>query len=151
MKTFLMHRLLMLVFLLAVCGRLSAQQPLEKVLTFKGSTITVQQFIQQVKSQQQLQFTFDEDVNALLSRTVHIRKNTVSLKEALDWLAADASIHCRILNNYAILSVAPAPQKTPASANTGSPELPQPSTKALGEVVVTALGIKKMNVTSVIQ
>lgn len=142
MKTFLSHRLWMLIFLLTTFSRLLAQQPLERAITFKGSTITVQQFIQQVKAQQQLQFTFDEDVNALLSRTVRVRKNTVPLKEALDWLATDAAINCHIINNYAILSVIPAPKKAPASAP-GITDLPQPSTKALGEVVVTALGIKK--------
>ncbi|MBW8688309.1 SusC/RagA family TonB-linked outer membrane protein [Chitinophaga rhizophila] len=144
MKTFLTHRLLMLVILLTVCSQLSAQQPMERMITFKGSALTVQQFLQQVKSQQQLQFTFDEDVNALLSRTIRIRKNPVALKEALDWLSADASIQCRILNNYAILSVIPVAQKTPPGTPvSASMELPQPSTKALGEVVVTALGIKK--------
>ncbi|MBC9914468.1 SusC/RagA family TonB-linked outer membrane protein [Chitinophaga varians] len=136
-----MHRVLMLFFLLSVSVRLLAQQ--DRPLNFSSSTLTVRQLIQQMKSQQQLQVTFDEEVNALLSRNVHVRKSTATLKEALGWLAADVSIQCRIVNNYAILSVAPPAKKqdTPAVAPAG--ELPPPSTKALGEVVVTALGIKK--------
>ncbi|RAJ05446.1 TonB-linked SusC/RagA family outer membrane protein [Chitinophaga skermanii] len=123
-----------------------AQQVLDKSINFKGSTITVQQFIQQVKAQQSLQFTFDEEVNAQFTKTVRIRKNTASLKEALDWLASDANIQCRIVNNYAILSMKPAPSQKKQDAAATIPaanEIPAPSTKNLGEVVVTALGIKK--------
>ncbi|NSL86889.1 SusC/RagA family TonB-linked outer membrane protein [Chitinophaga sp. Mgbs1] len=133
-----MHRMLMLIFLLTVYGRLSAQQ--QRMLTFTGNTVTVRELIRLMKEQQQLQVTFDEEVNARLSRTVHVRKHTAPLNEALSWLAADVSVQCRIINNYAILSVsAPAAKPAPAPAA----DIPPPSTKALGEVVVTALGIKK--------
>ncbi|SKA41822.1 TonB-linked outer membrane protein, SusC/RagA family [Chitinophaga eiseniae] len=141
MKTFLLHRILMLFFLLSVSSRLLAQQ--DRTLNFSSGTLTVRQFIQQMKSQQQLQVTFDEEVNALLSRTVNVRKHTATLKEALGWLATDVSIQCRIVNNYAILSVAPTVKKQDAPPAAPAMELPPPSTKALGEVVVTALGIKK--------
>ncbi|MCW3465288.1 SusC/RagA family TonB-linked outer membrane protein [Chitinophaga nivalis] len=142
MKTFLLHRILMLFFLLSVGTRLLAQSPQDRTLNFSGSTLTVRQFIQQMKTQQQLQVTFDEEVNALLSRNIHIRKQTTTLKEALGWLATDATIQCRIVGNYAILSVTQPvkKQETPPATQF---ELPPPSTKALGEVVVTALGIKK--------
>jgi TonB-linked SusC/RagA family outer membrane protein len=143
MKTFLRHHLWMLIFLLVASGQLFAQQQANTVISLKGSSITVSQLIQQVKAQQSLQFTFDEDVNARLNKTIQVRKTTVSLKEALDWLAVDAAINYRLLNNYIILSVAPATKKAAAPSSQPTTDTIQPSKKALGEVVVTALGIKK--------
>jgi hypothetical protein len=103
MKKDLRHHFLMLVFMLCAWQGTFARQA-DKAITLKGNTVTLQDFIQQVKAQQALQFTFDDGVNALLQRNVNIRKNKTSLKEALGWLNADLAIGYKIVDNYIILN-----------------------------------------------
>jgi TonB-linked SusC/RagA family outer membrane protein len=101
----LSHRFMMLILLLCVGQYSLAQQSPGKLITLSGSKLSVQQFIQQVKSQQSLKFTFDEEVNERMQHPVKIRKSPVALSDALEWLTTDAGIRYRIVNDYIILSV----------------------------------------------
>ncbi len=113
MKKNLRHQFLMLVFLLCAWQGTFGQSATEKVLTFTGKSLTLQQFIQQIKGQQSLQFSFDEGVNALLSKNVNIRKNKTTLAEALNWLNADLSVGYKLVDNYVILSISHSGKDTP--------------------------------------
>lgn len=103
MKKYLRRQFLTLVFLLCASYCTFAQTT-SKMVTFKGNTATLQQFIDQIKSQQSLQFTFDEGVNSLLKKSISIRRNKTTLKEALGWLSADLSVNYKLIDNYIILS-----------------------------------------------
>jgi len=104
MKKNLRRQFLTLVFLLCAL-QCTFGQSTSKIITLKGNSVTLQQFIEQIKQQQSLQFTFDEGVNSLLSKNVNIRKNKTTVKEALAWLTSDLSINYKLIDNYIILSV----------------------------------------------
>lgn len=95
----------MLVFLLCAAGYHASAQITERTITFNGNSATLQQFITQVKSQQGLEFTFDQEVSSLMSKKIGIRKNKATLSAALKWLSDDLSIRYKLINNYVILSV----------------------------------------------
>lgn len=118
MKTFLTLRLLLLFLLLGATSQLWAQQPLDQLVAIKGNSLTVQALLQQIKAQQPLKFTFDDDVSARLSTVIHVPKNQVALREALGWLAKEAHISYKLINNYIILSVATTPQKNTTGKGT---------------------------------
>lgn len=104
MKKIIRRQFLTLVFLLcALQGTFG--QTAKKIITLKGSSVTLQQFIAQIKQQQSLQFTFDEAVNAVLSKNVTIRKNKTTIEEALGWLKSDLSIGYKMIDDYVILSL----------------------------------------------
>ncbi len=95
----------MLVFLLCTGWQRAQAQKTEQIITFNSNSATLQQFIGQVKSQQGLEFTFDQDVSTLMSKKVTIRKKKVTVGDALKWLNVDLAIRYKVIDNYIILSL----------------------------------------------
>ncbi|MCQ6957318.1 SusC/RagA family TonB-linked outer membrane protein [Mucilaginibacter aquariorum] len=104
MKKILRHQLLMLVFLLCAIWQRASAQNTERMLTFNSNSATLQQFIQQVKSQQGLEFTFDQEVSSLMSKKITVRKKKVPVSDALKWLTEDLAVKYKVVDNYIILS-----------------------------------------------
>jgi len=112
MKKILRYQFLMLVFILcAIVPRAEAQNT-ERAITFNSSQVTLQQFIKQVKDQQGIEFTFDQDVNSLMSKKIAVRKKKTTVADALKWLTADLPLKYKAIDNYIILSMANAGKST---------------------------------------
>ncbi|WP_419788579.1 carboxypeptidase regulatory-like domain-containing protein [Mucilaginibacter sp. SP1R1] len=94
----------MLVFLLCAIWQRSSAQNIEHIITFNTASVTLEQFIDQVKSQTGLEFTFDKEVNTMMSKTIKIRKKKLAVNEALKWLTSDLSIRYKLIDNYIILN-----------------------------------------------
>lgn len=118
MKKILRFQFLMLVFLLCTRWHDASAQITGHTLTFNSNSATLQQFIGQVKSQQGLEFTFDQEVNSLMSKKITIRKKKATLNDALKWLSTDLSIRYKLIDNYVILSL-DHKEKTTSSTSQG--------------------------------
>ncbi|WP_244228686.1 SusC/RagA family TonB-linked outer membrane protein [Mucilaginibacter endophyticus] len=106
MKKIFRYQFLMLVFMLcAIVPRAEAQNT-ERAITFNSSQVTLQQFIKQVKDQQGIEFTFDQDVNSLMEKKITVRKKKTTVADALKWLTADLPVKYKAIDNYIILSLA---------------------------------------------
>lgn len=105
MKKISGYQFLMLIFLLLLRQAAFSQQT-DQALNFKGSTVTLQQFIKQIQSQYTIEFTYDEQVNNLMGKSVTIRKSKTTLTEALGWLKADLAIQYNKSGGYIILTTA---------------------------------------------
>lgn len=58
----------MLVFLVCAVWQHTLAQSTERVVSFNTSSETLEQFITQVKSQAGFEFTFDKEVNSMMSK-----------------------------------------------------------------------------------
>ncbi|EHQ25870.1 TonB-dependent receptor plug [Mucilaginibacter paludis DSM 18603] len=95
----------MLVFLVCAVWQHTLAQSTERVVSFNTSSETLEQFITQVKSQAGFEFTFDKEVNSMMSKKIAIRKKKVTVNDALKWLTTDLAIKYKIIDNYVILSL----------------------------------------------
>jgi len=105
MKKILRYQFLILVFLLCAGSQLTRAQSAERILVFNSNSLTLQQFIGLVKSQQGIEFTFDQEVNSLMAKKITIRKSKVTLNDAMKWLSTDLSIRYKTIDNYIILNL----------------------------------------------
>lgn len=99
----------MLVLLLCAFAQRTVAQKTERTISFTGDNATLQQFIGQVKSQLNVEFTFDQEVNALMTKKVNIRRKKTTISEALKWLNTDLAVKYKVIDNYIILSMGTRP------------------------------------------
>lgn len=119
MKKILRHQLLMLVFLLCAISQHTQAQQTERIITFNTSSTTLGQFISEVKAQAGLEFSFDKDVSSLMSKKITVRKNKLTVNEALKWLTSDLSIGYKVIDSYVILNIIGGKYKSSSSGRTG--------------------------------